>query len=117
LRFSAGVLALALAAPAFAISPEAKEFIEISKKLESVHCQKRKITREIAVAEAERDAERSKALRAEFRNIASDKQTAGLEKRLQQLEPRIVDKEGKARRSEDLDAIDLQRREAFYRCG
>jgi hypothetical protein len=110
------ILALLTAPPALAISPEAREFIELSEKLAPVHCEKRRLTRDMAVAEAERDADRAKALRAEFDALARDKQTAALEKRLMQLEPRLVDKEGRARRPEDLDAIDLKRREAFYRC-
>ena len=81
-----------------------------AQRLEPLHCQKRKLTRDIAVAEAERDTEKVKALRAEFAKLGLDKQAAAMEKRLLQLEPRIVDKEGKARRPEDLDAISLQRR-------
>jgi hypothetical protein len=110
------VLAAFAAAPALAISPEAQEFIELSKKLEPVHCQKRKLTRDIAVAEVERDADKARALRAAFDALARDKQATAMERRLLQLEPRIVDRDGKARRPEDLDAINMQRGEAFYRC-
>lgn len=113
-----GVLALALAAaPAQAISPEAREYLEVAKELEAVHCRKRKLTREIVLADAERDAARSKALRAEIEELGRDPKTGALEKRMLRLQSRIVDGEGRARRPEDLDAINLQRREAFYRCG
>jgi len=110
--------ALAFAAtPALAISPAAQEFLDLSKKLEPVQCEKRKLRRELALAEVERDADKSKALRAKFEALNGDRETARMEKRLAELEPRILDKDGKARRPEDLDAISLQRREAFYRCG
>jgi len=111
------VALLAVAAtPALAISPAAQEFLALSKKLEPVQCEKRKLSRELAVAEAERDAEKSKALRARFEVLNGDKETERMEKRLAELAPRILDKDGKARRPEDLDAINLQRRQAFYRC-
>jgi hypothetical protein len=116
LRLLLAVLLLA-AGPALAISPEAQEFLEISKKLEPMQCEKRKLRRGIAIADVERDAEKSQALRARYEELNRDKSAAKLEKRLSQLEPRIVDKDGKARRPEDLDAVNLQRREAFYRCG
>jgi hypothetical protein len=110
-------LVLALAAgPAWAISPEAQEFIELSAKLEPVQCEKRKLRRDMALAEVERDEAKAKQLRARFDAIDRDKETSRLEARLAQLHPRIVDAEGKPRRPEDLDAISLQRREAFYRC-
>jgi hypothetical protein len=32
------------------------------------------------------------------------------------LEARILDSQGRPRHAEDLDAISLQQREAFYRC-
>ena len=83
--------ALLLAASgAQALTSEAREFIAISKELEPVQCEKRKLRREIAREPA----------------------TARREKRLAELEPRL-------RRSsdpEDLEAISHASREAFYRC-
>ncbi|MSQ53847.1 MAG: hypothetical protein EXR31_00615 [Betaproteobacteria bacterium] len=110
------LLAAFAATPALALSPEAQEFLELTKKLEPVQCEKRKLRRDIAVADVERDDDKAKALRARFDALNRDKDTTRMEKRLAQLEPRLVDKEGRARRPEDLDAISLQRREAFYRC-
>ena len=109
------VLALAMA-PALALSPEAQEFLEVAKRLEPVHCERQKLRREIALADAERDAARGKLLRERFDALGRDRETARLDRRLAELEPRIIDREGKPRRAEDLDAISLQRRAAFYRC-
>jgi hypothetical protein len=98
--------------PVFALSPAAQEFMAISKELEPVQCEKRRLRREIAFAEAEqRDAD-AKAARARFARLDKDPKTAGLEKRLAELEPRIK----KSSDPEDLRAISLQQREAFYRC-
>ena len=116
MRLLAAGLALIMAAPALAISPEAKEFIEISRKLEPNRCEKAKLTRELAVAEVERNAERIQALRAAYAKIDRDREAAAMERKLRRLEPLILDRDGKARRPEDLDAISLARREAFYRC-
>jgi hypothetical protein len=92
------------------LSPEAQEFMTISKQLEPVQCEKRKLRREIALAEAERrDA---KELRDRFARINRDPKTSRLEKRLAQLEPHLE----KSSDPEDLDAINRQRRDAFYRC-
>ena len=115
MRRLALILSLA-AAPAWAISPDAQEFLDLSKKLEPVQCEKSKLRRELAVAGVERDDARVKELKARFDALNGDKQTARMEARLAALEPRILDREGRARRPEDLDAISLQRREAFYRC-
>ena len=93
-----------------ALSPDAQEFMAISKQLEPVQCEKQKLRREIALAEIERrDA---KELRARFSKLDRDPKTARLEKRLAQLEPRLL----KSSDAGDLDAISRQRREAFYRC-
>jgi hypothetical protein len=106
------VLALAalVAQPCWGLSREAQEFIDIAKKLEPLQCEKRKLRREIALAQAEsRD---TAALRERFAALDRDARTAKLEKRLGELEPRI-------RRStdpEDLAAISRQNTEAFYRC-
>jgi hypothetical protein len=99
-----------LSSPAWSLSPEAQEFMAISKELEPVQCEKRKLRREIALAEAERrDA---KELRDRFARINRDPKTSRLEKRLGQLEPHLL----RSSDPEDLDAINGQRREAFYRC-
>lgn len=110
-------LALVLAAtPAVAITSEAKEFIEILKQLEPVHCEKRKLRREIALAEVERRDAEATALRKRFSELNRDPETTKLEKRLGVLEHRISDGRGSARDPEDLQAISFQQREAFYRC-
>jgi hypothetical protein len=111
------VLVAALSAPpALAITPDAREFIELSKKLEPVQCEKQKLRRRIALAEVEKDHAGAKELRAKFEALNRDKDTERMEKRLAQLEPRILDSQGRARHPEDLDAVSLQRRIAFYRC-
>ena len=101
---------LLLPSLARALSPEAQEFMAISRQLEPVQCEKQKLRRDIALAEIERrDA---KDLRARFSRLDRDPKNALLEKRLAQLEPRLL----KSSDAEDLDAISRQRREAFYRC-
>ena len=108
---------LALAAPgALALTPEAKEWLALSAKLEPVQCEKRKLRRQIALAEAEDRAADAKQLRARAAALNRDKETARLEKRLAELEARILDSQGRPRDAEDLDAISLQQRTAFYRC-
>ena len=105
-------LGMFLPAPVFALSPAAQEFMNISKQLEPVQCQKRKLRREIALAEAEqRDAE-VRTLRKKFAGLDADARTARLEKRLAELEPRV----SRSSDPEDLPAVSLQQREAFYRC-
>ncbi|HEX9434388.1 MAG TPA: hypothetical protein VF936_16550 [Burkholderiales bacterium] len=99
-----------LSSPAWSVSPEAREFIAITKQLEPVQCEKRKLRRELALAEIERRD--TKALREQFARIDRDPQTARLEKRLAELEPRLA----KSSDPEDLAAISRQSREAFYRC-
>jgi hypothetical protein len=95
---------------ALSLSPEAREFMDITAKLEPVQCEKRKLRREIALAEAEkRDAGEP---RRRFAALDRDPQTARLEKRLAQLGPRLA----KSSDPEDLPAIDRQRVAAFYRC-
>jgi len=84
----------------------------ISRELEPVQCEKRRLRREIALAEAERRGDDVKALRKKFAALDADPNTTKLEKRLAALEPRL-------RRSsdpDDLPAISRQQREAFYRC-
>ena len=54
-RETAGLLfGVIVAVPVFALSPAAEEFMAISKELEPVQCEKRRLRREIAFAEAER---------------------------------------------------------------
>jgi hypothetical protein len=106
------LLLLALPLQALALSPAAREFLTISKELEPVQCQKRQLRRQIALAEAERRDGDAGQLRGRFARLDADPKTARLEKRLAELEPRV-------RRSsdpDDLAAISLQQREAFYRC-
>jgi hypothetical protein len=115
LRRAALVLLLA-AAPAAAMSPEGREFADILKQLEPVHCEKRKLRREIAFAEAEKRSGDAKELRARFAKLDAEPKTAKLERRLAQLEPRINSSQGVPRDPEDLEVISKQRRDAFYRC-
>ena len=93
-----------------ALSPEAREFMDITAKLEPVQCEKRKLRREITLAEVEKKSTRD--LRKRFAALDRDPKTARMEKRLAQLEPRLL----KSADPEDLAAIDRQRVEAFYRC-
>jgi hypothetical protein len=110
-------LAFLLAAtPAAAVTPEGREFAAILKQLEPVHCEKRKLRREIAMAQIEDRKDDVKALRARFAQINAEPRTAKLERRLAQLEPRINSSKGVPRDPEDLEVISKQRRDAFYRC-
>ena len=107
---------LLAAAPAAAITPQAKEFLEILKALEPVHCEKRKLRREIVLAEAERRDSDARELRERFAKLDAEPRTAKLERRLAQLEPRIQAAGGAQRDPEDLQAISRHQRDAFYRC-
>ena len=104
------VLLLVLPIPAFALSSDAREFMRIAGELETVHCEKRKLRREIALAEVQGHG--AKALKERFARLDRDPKTAKLERRLAQLEPRV----SKSPDPEDLAAISRQQREAFYRC-
>ena len=95
-----------------ALSPAAREFIDISRQLEPVQCEKRHLRRQIALAEAEQRDSDAKAARARFAKLNKDPKTARLEKRLAELEPRLKHSSD----PEDLPAISFQQREAFYRC-
>jgi hypothetical protein len=109
-RTAALIAGLSLVAPAVALTPAAQEFIAISKELEPVQCEKRRLRREIALAEIERrDASE---LRKRFAALDRDRRTAKLEKRLAELEPRL----SRSSDPEDLPAISRQNTEAFYRC-
>ena len=106
------LLLLLVPMQAFALSPAAQEFMTISKELEPVQCEKRQLRRKIALAEAERRDGDAEAARARFATLNKDPKTTRLEKRLAELEPRLR----KSSDPEDLQAISLQQREAFYRC-
>lgn len=96
--------------PALALSRDAAEFLQITEVLEPVQCEKRRLRRQIALAQAE-----SKDPQAYYRRFAEldrDPRTARLEKRLAELHPRIL----RSGDPEDLQAISRQQREAFYRC-
>ena len=95
---------------ALSLSPAAREFMDVTAKLEPVQCEKRKLRREIALAEIERKD--AGELRKRFAALDRDPNTARLEKRLAQLEPRVA----RSSDPEDLQAINRQRVEAFYRC-
>ena len=105
-------LAALLPSPGFALSPAAQEFMKISEELEPVQCEKRRLRREIALAEAEQRDDAVRAARARFAKLDKDPKTTRLEKRLAELEPRLK----RSSDPEDLAAISLQQREAFYRC-
>ena len=99
-------------APLLALSPAAQEFMAISKQLEPVQCEKRRLRREIAMAEAERRDADAKALRGKFAALDKEPKTAKLQKRLAELEPQV----SSSADPEDLEHISRQQREAFYRC-
>ncbi len=104
------VLLLGLPMAAFALSSDAREFMRIVQELEPVHCEKRKLRREIALAEVQ--GLDTRALKERFFRLDRDPKTAKLERRLAQLEPRV----SKSTDPEDLAAISNQQKEAFYRC-
>ena len=104
------LLVLLVAAPAYALSPAAQEFMSITKELEPVQCEKRRLRREMALAEIEKRS--TKELRARFSALNRDPETAKREKRLAELGPRVQ----RSSDPEDLAAISLQQREAFYSC-
>jgi hypothetical protein len=105
-------LAVLVPSPGFALSQAAQEFMKISQQLEPVQCEKRRLRREIALAEAEQRDSDARAARARFAKLDKDPKTARLEKRLAELEPRLKHSSD----PEDLAAISRQQREAFYRC-
>lgn len=95
---------------ALSLSPDAREFIEITSKLEPMQCEKRRLRREITLAEVEKKDTR--ALRKRFAALDRDPKTSRMEKRLAELEPRLR----KSADPEDLPAISRQQVAAFYRC-
>ena len=93
---------------AFALSQEAKEFMEITTQLEPVQCEKQQLRRKIVFAEVEQRGDDARKFRQRFADLNRDAKTTKLEKRLAELEKHIT--------NEDLPAINRQRVEAFYRC-
>ena len=112
MRLAFLLLGLSLSWPALPLSKEAKEFMKIIDTLEPVHCEKRKLRRSTALAEAEQRDDDVRALRKRFATLDKDPTTAKLEKRLAQLEPILE----RSPDPEDLSEINRQRVEAFYRC-
>ena len=104
------MIELALIGTLLALSPDAREFMDITAKLETVQCEKRRLRREITLAEVEKKD--ASALRKRFAALDRDPKTARLEKRLAVLQPRLA----KSSDPEDLPTIDRQRVQAFYRC-
>jgi len=104
------LLALVMPAAAHALSKDAQEFIAITKELEPVQCEKRRLRREITLAQIE--SRSTKELRERFAKLNRDPKTAKLEKRLAELEPRLRHSSD----PEDLPAVSRQQRENFYRC-
>ena len=100
------------ASPAWPLSRDAEEFMRITKELEPVQCERRRLRREIALADAEQRAQDASALRARFVALDRQPKTAKLERRLGVLEKRLV----RSSDPEDLERISRQQREAFYRC-
>ena len=112
MRFVFAVLLLCVSGLSQALTPAAREFLEISRKLEPVQCEKRQLRRVMALAQVEGRAEDRRKAERRFAALNRQPETARLEKRLGQLEPLIE----KSTDPEDLNTISLQRREAFYRC-
>lgn len=103
-------IACLLPLPGFALSSDAREFIDLTAKLEPVQCEKRRLRREITLAEVEKKDTRE--LRKRFAALDRDPKTSRMEKRLAELEPRLR----RSSDAEDLPAISRQQVEAFYRC-
>jgi hypothetical protein len=111
------LLLVALAGtPAHAVTPAAMEFMAIVTKLEPVLCEKRKLRREILIAQTDHDAKRVAELRARYADIERRPETAKLEQRLGELQKRITDADGRIRDPDDFAAITAQQREAYARC-
>ena len=108
-RFLLAALALATGEAA-ALTPAAREFMAIARQLEPVHCEKRKLRRELTLAQVEgRDPT---PLQERFAALERDPKTARLEKRLAELGPKV----SSSADPEDLAAVSRQHRDAFYRC-
>lgn len=113
MKWIAVVAGMLVATTAYPLSKEAQEFMKINDQLEPVQCEKRKLRRELALAEVERRDADVRTLRERFAALDRDPQTAQLERRLAELQPRLE----RSSDPEDLRAINRQRVEAFYRCG
>ena len=100
--------ALAAGATLPRLSPEAMEFMQITKQLEPLQCQKRQLRRQIVMADTEGRAADARKLREDFARLDRDPKTSKLEKRLAELQKSIT--------NDDLPAINRQHVEAFYRC-
>jgi hypothetical protein len=103
---------LASAPAARALSPEAREFMKITADLEPVQCEKRRLRRDIALAEAENRNQDLRKLRERFAALSREPKTAKAERRLAELQSRLA----RSADPEDLEKISHQQREAFYRC-
>ena len=113
MRVLAFFLGLVFVAPCFGLSNEAKEFMKIIDELDAVHCEKRKLRREMALAQVERRDGDLRKLQERFETLNRDPVTTRLERRLGELQPFLE----RSPDPEDLKAINQQRVEAFYRCG
>ena len=102
------LLLLVIPLNVLALSPEAQEFMQITKQLEPLQCQKRQLRRQIVMADTEGRAADARKLREDFARLDRDPKTSKLERRLAELQKRIT--------NEDLPAINRQHVEAFYRC-
>ena len=107
-----GVVLFLVMPPSFGLSRDAQEFMAITKELEPVQCEKRRLRRQITLAEVEHRDDEARKLKKRFYDVDKDAKTAKLEKRLAQLGPRLE----KSSDPEDLRTINRQRVEAFYRC-
>ena len=84
-RLAAFLLAASVSVSAPALTSEGREFLEIAKQLEPVHCERRKLRREIVIAEVENRLADAKHLRARFADLDRQPGTVKLEKRLGEL--------------------------------
>lgn len=112
MRLFSFFLAFLLPLPAFALSVEAQEFMAIIEKLEPVQCEKRKLRHDLVLAEVEGRTADARKLRERFAALNQDPDTASMERRLAELQPRLE----RSSDPEDLRAINQQRVEALYRC-
>jgi hypothetical protein len=101
---------------ASALSPDAKEFMEITARIEPMQCRKRQLRRQIVLADTEQRAADARRLRDDFARLDRDPATSKLEKRLAELQQRMSNGKGGTLDPEDLAAINKQHVEAFYRC-
>jgi hypothetical protein len=102
------LLLLLIPLDALALSPAAQEFMQITRELEPLQCQKRQLRRQIVMADTEGRPADARKLREDFSKLDRDPKTSKLERRLAELEKHITE--------DDLPAINRQHVEAFYRC-